>query len=406
MTGFTESINKLYASPKFNLYAYAIIAAMVLAAYSNTFTASFHFDDNPSIIENFTIRHVTLENIVTLLKGSRPVVYLSLMLNYQLNGINVVGWHIFNIGCHIASSIMVFTLLLWTLHMPVLRDRYRDSAGWMALFGALLFGVHPVQTESVTYIISRTELLATLFYLATFLLFIKGVQKKSIGYYTAAVFSAALSMGSKEWAVTLPALLMLYDFLFLADGKIRTVAGRWLLYVSVCFTWLIVFRNLNLFAAGGAAGIGFSVQSNTGLTPMTYFLTSMNVIWTYVRLLLLPINQNLDYDYKIAKSLFDMPTILSFIGHLAVVIGSFWLYLKKKSPLIPFGVAWFYIGLSPTQSVVPIIDVIFEHRVYMPSIGFILVFVVVYEMVFTWLQDRKSATMGNAANGTQSTGTA
>ena len=134
----------------------------------------------------------------------------------------------------------------------------------MALFGALLFGVHPIQTESVTYIISRTELLATFFYLATFLLFIKGVQKKSIGYYAATVVSAALSMGSKEWAVTLPALLMLYDFLFLSEGKIRPVLGRWMLYVAVCLPWVIVFRTLNLFAAGGSAGIGFEVQSNTG----------------------------------------------------------------------------------------------------------------------------------------------
>jgi hypothetical protein len=267
----------------------------------------------------------------------------------------------------------------------------------MALFGALLFGVHPVQTESVTYIISRSELLATFFYLATFLLFIQGVQKKSIGYYAAAIVSAAMSMGSKQWAVTLPALLILYDFLFLSEGKIRPILSRAAVYGMICITWTIVLRNLNLFAAGGTAGIGFSVTSTTGLTPMNYFLTSMNVIWTYIRLMILPINQNLDYDYKIAKTLFEFPTLLSFIGHLAIVGGAFWLYLKKKSPLIPFGVAWFYIGLSPTQSIVPIIDVIFEHRMYMPSIGFILVFVVAYETFFRWLEERRGVPQAHAS---------
>jgi len=390
MKGFMEFINKLYASPKFNWYAYAIIAILVLAAYSNTFTASFHFDDNPAIIENYMIRHVTIDNIVSLLKGNRPVVNMSLLLNYQLNGVNVIGWHIFNIGCHIGNSIFVFTLILWTLTMPVLHERYRASAKWMALFGALLFGVHPIQTESVTYIITRTELLATFFYLTTFLLFIKAVQNKSMGYYAATVASAALSMGSKEWAVTLPALLMLYDFLFLSEGKIRPVVGRWMLYIAVCVTWVIVFRTLSLFTPGGSTGIGFDVHSNTGLNAQTYFLTSLNVIWTYIRLMFLPINQNLDYDYKVAKTLFELPTIVSFIGHLVVVGGSFWLYLKKGLRLVPFGVAWFYIGLSPVQSFVPIIDVIFEHRVYMPSVGFFIVFITAYEGFFGWLE-KKSA---------------
>jgi hypothetical protein len=397
MKGFMEFINKLYASPKFDWYAYVIIAILVLAAYSNTFTASFHFDDNPAVIENYSIRYVTMENIFNILQGNRPVVDLSLMLNYQLNSVNVIGYHVFNIGCHIANSILVFTLIIWTLNVPLFGDRYRGSARWMALFGALLFGLHPVQTESVTYIISRSELLATFFYLATFLLFIKGVQKKNIGYYAAAIVSAAMSMGSKQWAITLPALLVLYDYLFLSEGHVRPIVSRAAVYGMICITWIIVLRNLNLFAAGGVSGVGFSVSSVTGLTPMNYFLTSLNVIWTYVRLMLLPINQNLDYDYKIAKNLFELPTIISFFGHLAVVGGAFWLYLKKKSPLIPFGAAWFYIGLSPTQSIVPIIDVIFEHRLYMPSIGFVLVFVVAYEMICRWLEERRGVPQSPAS---------
>jgi len=197
---------------------------MVLIAYSNTFTASFHFDDNPSIIENSTIRHVTPESITSILLGQRPVIYLSIMFNYWIGGLNVIGWHIFNIGVHILSSIFVYLLVLWTLTLPAFGNDYAEKARRMALFCALLFGVHPVQTESVTYIITRTELLATCFYLASFLLFIKQATTGKFRYAIAMLITATLSMGSKEWAVTLPALLLVYDYLFLAEGKFKTVS--------------------------------------------------------------------------------------------------------------------------------------------------------------------------------------
>jgi hypothetical protein len=300
-----------------------------------------------------------------------------------------VGWHVFNIAVHILNSFFVYLLMFWTLNLPRLETKYRGKARRMALFGALLFALHPIQTEAVTYIITRTELLATFFYLATFLLFIKGVRTKSSSYYVGAFFTAALSMGSKEWAVTLPALLMLYDYLFIAEGKVRVVASRWMVYVAIAVPWVIVLRNLDLFAASSGAGIGFNVSTTSGITTKTYWLTSLNVIWTYIRLLFLPIKQNLDYDYPIARTLFELPTLLSFVGHVAVMSATFWLYKKKGWLLIPFGVAWFYIGLSPVQSFVPIIDVIFEHRAYMPSIGFFLAFVVAYEGVFDWLKSRR-----------------
>lgn len=381
-------IEALFNNKRFNIIACGIIAAMVLIAYSNTFTASFHFDDNPSIIENATIRHITFDDIAQIIHGVRPVIYLSIMVNYAFSGLNVIGWHIFNIGIHIANSIFVYLLVLWTLLLPVFGKRYDGHAKWMALFVALLFGVHPIQTESVTYIISRTELLATFFYLATFLLFIKGAPTGKFGYAIGMLVTSFLAMGSKEWAVTLPALLILYDFLFIAKGKVGPVLSRWYLFVMTAIPWVQIYNTLSLTAKGGQAGIGFDVVSPTGISPVNYLLTSFNVIWTYIRLLVLPIGQNLDYEYPIAKTLFEMPTILSFIGHLVVVSAAFWLYKKKGMLLVPFGVAWFYIGLSPVQSFVPIIDVIFEHRLYMPSIGFFIAFTVGYESLFEWFDSR------------------
>ncbi len=389
MSSMASYIDKFFSLKRFNLVAFGVIAAMVLIAYSNTFTASFHFDDNPSIIENATIRHITADNIEQILRGVRPVVYLSIMLNYAVSGLNVIGWHVFNISIHIINSIFTYLLILWTLSLPVFGKKYQEKAMRMALFGALLFAVHPVQTESVTYIISRTELLATCFYLATFLLFIKGGASGSVPYAAAMLVTSILAVGSKEWAVTLPAMLMLYDFFFIAEGKVKSILSRWYVYVLTALPWVQVLSTLNLTAKGGQAGIGFNITTATGITPLTYLLTSFNVLWTYVRLLVLPIHQNLDYDYPVAKVLFEVPTIFSFLGHVILAIVAFWLYKKKRMLLVPFGIAWFYIGISPVQSFVPIIDVIFEHRVYMPSIGFFIVFVVLYEGIFDWLQGRR-----------------
>lgn len=390
MGNLMESVNRAFAHKRFSLIACIIITAAVMIAYANTFTASFHFDDNPSIIENATIRHVTGENILKILSSNRPVVYLSIMLNYALGGLNVVGYHILNTAVHIGTSIFVYFFVLWTLTLPSVGARYADRAKRMALFAALLFGVHPVQTESVTYIISRTELLATFFYLATFLLFIKGGTSGKFSYAIGMLVTSFLSMGSKEWAVTLPAMLVLYDLLFFSGGKVKPVLSRWYIYLLTALPWALVLSNLDLMSKGGSAGVGFNLVSATGITPTTYLYTSFNVIWTYLRLLVLPINQNLDYDYAIAKTLFEFPTLLSFLGHVIIVVLAVWLYLRKKWTIIPFGVAWFYIGLSPTQSFVPVVDVIFEHRVYMPSIGFFLVFIVLYESLFDLIGKRKA----------------
>lgn len=289
-----EKKSNFYDSKYFDLAAFGLIAVMVLIAYSNTFTASFHFDDGPAIIDNATIKRVSLDNISTIVLGARPVVYLSIMLNYQLSGLNVIGWHIFNIGIHIATSFLVYLFILRTLTMPALKARYAEKAKWMALFGALLFGVHPIQTETVTYIISRSELLATFFYLGTILLFISGAQTGKWRYYAAAFFSAVLATGSKEWAVTLPAVVFLYDYLVLSEGRIRTTLSRWGAYILLVLPWGMLLRTVSLFSAENSS-VGFNIRtpssSGEALTAWTYLLTSFNVIWTYVRLLFLPITR-------------------------------------------------------------------------------------------------------------------
>ncbi len=396
MQAFEERLNRMFASKRFNLIAFSIIAAAVLISYSNTFTAAFHFDDVPSIVDNYMLKQLTVDNIIGLLRGVRPLVYLSLMFNYQLGGQNVVGYHIFNMAVHAGNSFLIYLIIGSTMSLPVLRKKYGAKAKRMALFTALIFAVHPIQTEAVTYIISRTELLATFFYLGAFWFFIHAMEKRKPLYYAGVFLSSLLSMSSKEWAVTLPAMLMLYDYLFISDKSVTKVLSHWPAYVLAALPWCVIAYNLNL-TSNPSVGFNMSPNATSAVkTPLTYLLSSFNVIWTYIRLLILPINQNLDYEYPIAKTLFEFPTLISFLGHVAVVGGAFWLYKKKGWLLIPFGVAWFYITISPVQSFVPIMDLIFEHRVYLPSIGFFLAFVVACEGLFDWWEARRLVRKGAA----------
>ena len=395
MKAFMEKLAKITEGPQFHLVAVALIVMLTLLAYSNTFTASFHFDDDPAISENATIKQITADNIVALIRSNRPITNLSLMFNYAISGLNVIGWHVFNISFHIANGVLVYLFLFWTFNLPSLKERYADRAPRMALFGALLFALHPIQTESVTYIITRSELLAAFFFLATFLFFIKGATTGKFKYYVFAFVTSLLAMGSKEWAATLPAMLFLYDYLFIAQGKLKSMRARWKAYVLLLLPWGLIAYIMTFYI--GATSAGFSISGQKGITPITYLLTSFNVIWMYIRLLFLPINQNLDYDYPLATTLFAFPTLLSFIGHIAVIGTAFWLYKKKGRLLIPFGVAWFYITLTPTQSFVPILDVIFEHRLYLPSIGFFIAFIAGYEAFFDRVAGKKTERPPNKA---------
>ncbi len=277
--------------------------------------------------------------------------------------------------------------------------------------------MHPVQTQAVTYIVQRMEALASLFMLVGLLLFIKGAWASKtyakILLYGAVVISYLLGFYSKEIAITLPALLFLYDFCFIAGGEPKKILARMPLYavllVVLAFLATPTFSGLQETPGvqANAASAGFGVQS---ITPKEYLFTQFNVMVYYLTLLFLPINQNLDYDFPISKGLFDIPCVaegtvlnypippafVSLIILLAVIGFALYLFtghvsrITKHGRLIAFFILWFFIILSPTSSFVPIIDVIFEHRLYLASVGFFVIFSFIFDNIIEYLVKRKS----------------
>lgn len=396
-----------------------LLVLAVFLVYSNTFNASFHFDDTPNIVENYQIRN--LSNLPEILKGQRGFTMATFALNYAVGGLNVAGYHIVNISIHAATAVLAYFFVFLTLGSLTEDETWAKR---IAAYSALLFAVHPVQTQSVTYIVQRMESLASLFYLAALLFFIKSARcsdsGKRIALYAGVAIAYILGFMSKEIAITMPAIALLYDYYFIGKGEAKGIFARIPVYavlavLSIIFIVVFIvpiggFGDLSEESsglAGSAPSAGFGVK---GITPIEYLFTQFNVIVYYIALLLAPINQNLDYDFPVSRGLFEMPVVkegtvlnipilppvVSLAILLAIAGAAVWLFLRYKKTgearalVISFFVFWFFIILSPTSSFVPIIDVIFEHRLYLASLGFFVIFAVCFDWFFDWLGRRRT----------------
>ncbi len=372
-----------------------MIVVIGFLVYSNTFRAPFVFDDESSIYKNIAIRDAgsfTKGAVSGIFFNSRIVGQMSFALNYAVNGLNVVGYHIVNLLIHLGSALFVYWLVVLTFRTPYFSgyvhqpaDGFFDSRRFVALFTALLFVSHPVQTQAVTYIVQRYASLATLFYLLSLVMYIKSRLSESpktrYAFYALSFVAAVLSMKTKEISFTLPVMIFLYEFMFFR-GDIKK---RLLYLVPLVLTMAIIPLSM-VWGRGSLTDTGVidKVIEGASLNIISrgdYLNTQFRVIVTYIRLLFLPINQNLDYDYPIYSTFFNPQVFLSFLFLLTVFVWGIYLVYSSFRPdkgerywfrLFSFGIFWFFITLSVESSVIPIADVIFEHRLYLPSAGFFL----------------------------------
>jgi hypothetical protein len=228
----------------------ALIALLGLLAYSNTFDVPFTFDDFENISENPIIKdfnHFIEPSTAGGYKKyaalkSRYMGYLTFALNYRAHGLDVRGYHAVNLAIHIVNALLVYWLVVLTFRTPFMKDsQFRDYAGYIALFSALLFVAHPVQTQAVTYIVQRLASLATLFYLLAIALYVKcrlcgALSSRSAVLYALALISAVLAMKTKETAFTLPVMVALYEVLFFGGSPRK----RFLYVLPLVLTMLII----------------------------------------------------------------------------------------------------------------------------------------------------------------------
>ena len=359
------------AMPRRRILPLLLIAVGVLA-YVTSLQAGFVFDDYARIVRNSRIRSLDdLPGLVT--NTSRPLLKLSFAINYAFGGLEPVGYHAANLAIHLIAGLALYGVVRRTIAI-----RYHEQVGaagpWLAGATALLWLVHPLQTQAVTYVVQRGESLAGMLYLGTLYCAIRHVQASGRTtarriWLGAAVVASSLGMGAKEVMVTVPVAVWIYDFVFLAralPGRMRT---RWPLHLGVAASWVVLFGFIgpsNLFAGE------FARPELETAGRLEYALSQPEILLHYLRLALWPHPLCFDYLWPVAG---DWRQIVpSLVAILALLAATLWGLIQRS--WLGFAGAWFFLVLAPTSSVHPIVDLAVEHRMYLALAAPILVIVV------------------------------
>ncbi|MEI6149993.1 MAG: hypothetical protein WCS01_12900, partial [bacterium] len=356
----------------------AILAAAVVA-YANSFPGPFIFDD-ARVVTNNPHLYTLWPPWKAVIVPTRFVADLSFALNFALSDLTAADYRMTNVLIHVLGGWLLYGLVRRTLKLPRFAGRYNTSAMPLGLVVALLWVVHPLQTESVTYIAQRIEALMGLFYLLIFYCFARGLDSpRPRLWMSAAVAACAVGMGTKEVIVTAPFMLFLYDSLFAAGSWRDALRLRWRVHLALVLT-LGIFAML--FLMGMAQAMEDGGLFERGITPWRYALTQPGVILHYLRLSFVPTSLCLSYRWPFAQSLAEVwRPLLAVLGLLAITL---WGLLRRKA--FAFPMAWFFGILAPTSSILPIADAAFEHRMYLPLAGVItLVVVGGYTVSERWL---------------------
>jgi tetratricopeptide (TPR) repeat protein len=351
------------------------LAFIAFSIYSNTLGTPFIFDDVVNIQNNTHIRltSLTLGGITEagFESGSkqRPVPYITFALNYYFHRYAVGGYHVVNILIHIITGIFLYFLVRATLNLPTLRSKY-ETYKWLPFLTTLIWIVHPLHTQSVTYIVQRMNSMAAMFYVLSLFLYVKArmtdEKRKKWTLFSACILSGLLALGSKENAATLPFFIVLYEWYFFQD-----LSKDWLRRNLKYFLGVVALIGLIAFMYLGMSPWGEVIDQrdflNNEFTYTERVLTQFRVVIHYMSLIILPhpSRLNLDYDFPLSHSLTDPITTLLSMAAIAGLI-ALGIYLAKKERLLSFCILWFLGNLVIESTFIPL-AVIFEHRTYLPS---------------------------------------
>ena len=355
----------------------AFVATFVV--YVSILNAPFVFDDLSGVFLYPNAADLSLRQWLSV---TRPLTTLSFWVNYKIGGTDPSYYHWFNVLLHCSSGIMVALIVRRLLAASNTKGVTRDVLG---AFAGFIFLVHPLQTEAVTYVSSRSEVLAVFLLWAAFAHFLYRKERPA-SWYDAVVILALFGLAcvAKEYSVVFPALLLLADYYWNPGFALSGIRLNWRLY------------GLLAAAAVGAGALILRVLSNAGtvgfqlkdLTAIDYFLTQCRVIWVYLFKFVFPFGQSIDYDFGTSHSLADAATALGLAGLIGASIAA--ITYRKQYPLASFGWLAFLILLAPTSSFLPIRDVIAERRVYLPSLALLLIAVEFLRRI-EWTQARQAA---------------
>ena len=364
---------KLATPPWRDVLLLVFSALLVILLYSNSLHAPFILDDRPSIEENPHIRLTSL-SLAGLWEAGfeshlprRPVANISFALNYYFHQYAVPGYHWVNLLIHLMTGLFLYLFIKTTLNLPSQQSRYA-LASWIPLVTVLLWLVHPLQTQSVTYIVQRMNSLAALFYVLSILLYARarlaGGKKTKVTLFLGCVLAGVLALGSKEIAATLPLFILLYEWYFFQDLDCHWVRRYAVVFVAIfglvaAVAWLYLGAQPLATLLNGYAAREFTLTERV--------LTEFRVVLFYLSLFFFPhpARLNLDHDFPLSHSLLDPFTTVLAIGAVVGLAGLA-IWLARRERLLSFCMLWFLGNLVIESSVIGL-EIVFEHRMYLPS---------------------------------------
>jgi len=371
----------------------ALLVFIGAVAYSNSFSGPFIFDDIPNIVENPNIRQlwpltIPMSSPAISGLGGRPVLSLSFALNYAFGKYDVWDYHLVNLTIHILAALALYGIVRRTFLGERLNEKFGRYSAYLACITAAIWLVHPIQTESVTYIIQRAESLMGLFYLLTVYTAVRSMQPKhSVFWPISSVVLCALGMTTKEVMVTAPVIILFYDRTFAARSFTGALKKRWPLYLGLAAAWLVLAASMAFRTS--STTVGFSINTK----PFDYAMNQFVAVAKYIKLSFWPARLCLYYSAPIIR-LWNL-ILPSMFMILIIASVALWGFVKNCTWSYPL--VWFFTILAPSSSFVPIADLIFEHRVYLSLAGLVVLVVAIGFLSLRFLSKR--------ANLTRTTGT-
>ncbi len=363
------------------LWIYGASLAVALIAAFEVYWPALH---GPFLLDDmhlpYMLPYAANMRLMGWLRQMRPLLMFSFWLNFQQSGAeSSFGYHLVNFFLHFFNSIWIFLAVRKILSWAKIEKPFLEI---FSFFAAGLFLLHPAQTESVSYIASRSETLSVFFVLAAFVVFLyRQTAALSIPRILCILVLFAAAGLSKEHSAVLPALFLLTDYYWNFEFSVAPIWRNWKLYLPVAIgVGLASVKILAILRHNPTAGFGMR-----GLKWYQYFFTECRVIWDYVRLFFIPVGQNVDPEVEISRNIMAHGAVFALAGLLIVTVLA-WIY-RRRFPLASYGWFVWLILLAPTSSFVPIRDPMAERRMYLPFIGLLFV---TLEFVRRWKISRNA----------------
>ncbi|MFC1842406.1 tetratricopeptide repeat protein [Candidatus Dependentiae bacterium] len=382
----------------------AIISVLTVLFYAPSMRYAFQFDDIANIKKFFHIRHYSIKNL--WFSGTRWISYWLNTIHYSISKFSPISYRIGNLIIHLANGVLVFFIIFTALRHLKHKNFFSRNYFAIAFLTSILFLLHPVQTQTVSYVIQgQLEGLAALSILSMTFLFLKSSYANSIAKRRLFIFLlfvvAALSCGTKEIAIISPAIIILVDWFLVAQGDWQSFKSR--LYIHIPLAILVVglymyFLKPTFFTeilglkrlAKNNIGNVITQNPNDKITPWAFLISQFKVIIHYLWIFIYPLSISVEYDWVLSKSFFALDCILPLAGLLLIGLFILKILIKNRSSMVAFGALWFFVSISPRSSIIPSPELLVDYKTYTASFGWL--FLISCTLVYAYQYLREKAT--------------